>query len=64
MSEDRKRILDMLAEGKITAAEADLLLDSLESTAAQATARHRPPPPRPTGPRARPPRARFRSSCT
>jgi hypothetical protein len=32
MSEDRKRILDMLAEGKITAAEADLLLDSLESS--------------------------------
>jgi hypothetical protein len=31
MNEDRKRILDMLAEGKITATEADLLLDSLES---------------------------------
>lgn len=33
MSEDRKRILGMLAEGKITADEADLLLDSLGSTA-------------------------------
>ncbi|MDZ4169699.1 MAG: hypothetical protein U1E26_08600 [Coriobacteriia bacterium] len=29
MSEDRKRILDMLAEGKITASEADLLIDAL-----------------------------------
>jgi len=35
MSEDRKRILDMLAEGKITAAEADLLLDSIESNTDQ-----------------------------
>ena len=33
MSEDRKRILGMLAEGKITAEEADLLLGSLESPA-------------------------------
>jgi len=33
MNEDRKRILGMLAEGKITADEADLLLDSLESGA-------------------------------
>jgi hypothetical protein len=33
MSEDRKRILGMLAEGKITADEADLLLDSLDSPA-------------------------------
>jgi hypothetical protein len=32
MSEDRKRILDMLAEGKITAAEADTLLDALASS--------------------------------
>lgn len=29
MSEDRKRILGMLAEGKITAEEADMLLESL-----------------------------------
>jgi len=35
MSEDRKRILGMLAEGKITAAEADSLLDAL-GTAAKA----------------------------
>lgn len=33
MSEDRKRILGMLAEGRITAEEADLLLDALGSTA-------------------------------
>ena len=32
MNEDRKRILGMLAEGKITAAEAELLMDSLESS--------------------------------
>lgn len=30
MSEDRKRILDMLAEGKITAEQADLLIGALE----------------------------------
>ena len=29
MNEDRKRILDMLADGKITAAEADRLIDAL-----------------------------------
>lgn len=34
MSEDRKRILDMLAQGKITAAEADTLLDALSAPAA------------------------------
>jgi hypothetical protein len=32
MSEDRKRILDMLAEGKITAAEAETLLDAIGSS--------------------------------
>jgi hypothetical protein len=36
MSEDRKRILDMLAEGKITSDEADLLLDSLRPPASEA----------------------------
>jgi len=30
MNEDRKRILGMLAEGKITTAEAEMLIDSLE----------------------------------
>lgn len=41
MSEDRKRILAMLAEGKITAEEAEMLLDSIASPtegAAAATA--------------------------
>jgi hypothetical protein len=38
MNEDRKRILDMLAEGKITATEADLLLDSLEPSVQDAPA--------------------------
>ena len=33
MSEDRKRILGLLAEGKITADEADALLDALSSSA-------------------------------
>ena len=33
MSEDRQRILGMLAEGKITAAEAETLLDALASSA-------------------------------
>jgi Asp-tRNA(Asn)/Glu-tRNA(Gln) amidotransferase B subunit len=31
MSEDRKRILDMLAKGKITAAEAEKLIDAIAS---------------------------------
>jgi len=38
MSEDRKRILGMLAEGKITADEAEMLLDSLGSTTEAAPA--------------------------
>jgi hypothetical protein len=38
MSEDRTRILGMLADGKITAAEAETLLDALGSTSAVATA--------------------------
>lgn len=38
MSEDRKRILGMLAEGKITADEADMLLDSLGTAAGQTPA--------------------------
>ncbi|MDR7276428.1 SHOCT-like domain-containing protein [Catenuloplanes atrovinosus] len=43
MTEQRKDILDMLAEGKITAAEADQLIAALE--------RDRPPsPPGPDGP--------------
>ncbi len=36
MSEDRSRILTMLAEGKITAEEAEHLLDALDSRAASA----------------------------
>jgi hypothetical protein len=36
MNEDRKRILDMLAEGKISADEAGLLLDSIGSSASEA----------------------------
>jgi hypothetical protein len=35
MSEDRARILNMLAEGKISAAEAESLLDALESRTAE-----------------------------
>jgi hypothetical protein len=54
MNEDRKRILDMLAEGKITATEADLLLDSLESAAQDAPPPAGPMPSEkwPTGPSA------------
>jgi hypothetical protein len=37
MSDDRKRILGMLAEGKITADEAEMLLDSIDSPAEDAT---------------------------
>lgn len=52
MNEDRKRILGMLAEGKITADEADLLLDSLGSGTAGSTAEPAPSPSAdwPTGP--------------
>ena len=38
MNEDRKRILGMLAEGKITADEAEMLLDALGEPAAQSAA--------------------------
>ena len=38
MSEDRARILNMLAEGKISAAEAEALLDALESRTAEPSA--------------------------
>jgi hypothetical protein len=38
MSEDRARILNMLAEGKINAEEAERLLDALESRGAQTPA--------------------------
>ena len=38
MSEDRSRILNMLAEGKITAEEAERLLDALEARAGASTA--------------------------
>lgn len=37
MSEDRQRILGMLAEGKITAAEAETLLDALGTSAGEPT---------------------------
>ena len=36
MSEDRSRILNMLAEGKITAEEAERLLDALDARAGAA----------------------------
>ncbi len=36
MSEDRSRILNMLAEGKITAEEAERLLDALDTRAGAA----------------------------
>lgn len=54
MSEDRKRILAMLAEGKITADEADLLLDSLGMPATEAAPAPEPSPSAdwPTGPSA------------
>jgi hypothetical protein len=38
MSEDRKRILGLLADGKITAVEADALLDALSAPAAEPAA--------------------------
>jgi hypothetical protein len=54
MSEDRKRILGMLAEGKITADEAEMLLDSIDSPAGEATsdAASTPSAEWPTGPSA------------
>jgi polyhydroxyalkanoate synthesis regulator phasin len=48
MSEDRARILNMLATGKITAEEAERLLDALDTRAPQAeTAAAAPPTPAP-----------------
>jgi Asp-tRNA(Asn)/Glu-tRNA(Gln) amidotransferase B subunit len=42
MSEDRARILNMLAQGKITAEEAERLLDALDTRASGATASGEP----------------------
>lgn len=44
MSEDRVRILNMLAEGKITAVEAERLLDALESRTPEASTAPGPAP--------------------
>lgn len=44
MSEDRMRILAMVAEGKISAAEADTLLDALTPDAEHATGQATPSP--------------------
>jgi hypothetical protein len=44
MSEDRARILNMLAEGKISAAEAESLLDALDSRTRDAAAVPGPAP--------------------
>jgi len=54
MNEDRKRILGMLAEGKITADEADMLLDSIGADTDPAQPVPTPPPSAdwPTGPSA------------
>ena len=38
MSEERKKVLEMLAAGKITAEDAEKLLDKLESSSAESTA--------------------------
>jgi hypothetical protein len=45
MSEDRSRILNMLAEGKISAEEAERLLDALDSRADAASPPAMPAPP-------------------
>ncbi len=52
MNEDRKRILGMLAEGKISAAEAETLLDALEPSSEGESASDAPMPSAswPTGP--------------
>jgi len=44
MSEERKKVLEMLAAGKITADEAERLLDKLSSTASNATPDAEKPP--------------------
>ncbi|MFE7131783.1 hypothetical protein ACFVIM_13045 [Streptomyces sp. NPDC057638] len=49
MDEQRRQILEMLAEGKVTAAEAERLIDALERprpTAHPGAASHPKPPPR------------------
>ena len=40
MSEERKKVLEMLAEGKITSAEAERLLERLEPHAGEARSVH------------------------
>ncbi len=43
MSEERKKVLEMLAAGKITADEAERLLDKLSGAASNATPANEPP---------------------
>jgi hypothetical protein len=51
MSEERKKVLEMLAAGKITAEEAERLLDKLSASAANPPSGAQPsPPPSSTGP--------------
>src|SRR5271169_1237825 len=44
MSEERKKVLEMLAAGKITADEAEKLLDKLSNNASNAAPAAEPPP--------------------
>ena len=44
MSEERKKVLEMLAAGKITADEAEKLLDKLSNNASNETPSAEPPP--------------------
>jgi hypothetical protein len=44
MSEERKKVLEMLAAGKITADEAEKLLDKLSNNASNETSRAETPP--------------------
>ena len=54
MSVERKKVLEMLAEGKINAAEAEQLLDKLQSSAADAAAVDETPGDKPEAERKRP----------
>jgi hypothetical protein len=51
MSEERRRILTMMAEGKLSAAEAEALLDALSSHSSSQIARVRPAPTSGAGPK-------------
>ena len=64
MTEERRRVLDMLAEGKVTVEEAERLLEALQGTHREARKGRIPPIPSVGGAARHPRRTRRRTRRT